>query len=45
MDVTAFGSIAYRFTARDSARLDRIIALEFTLFVSDANGSDEQIHG
>lgn len=43
MDVAAFGSIAYRLTAPDFLRLDRVIALGFTILVSDANGSDEQI--
>ncbi len=43
MDVAAFGSIAYRLTAPDFARLDRVMALGFTILASDANGSDEQI--
>jgi hypothetical protein len=43
MDVAAFGSIGYRMTSPDFARLDAIITLGFTILVSDADGADTQI--
>lgn len=43
MDVAAFGSIRYRMTAPDFARLDTIIALGFTILISDGDGADTQI--
>ena len=43
MKVAVFGSIRHRLSAADTARLDAIISLRYTILASDAPGVDEQV--